>query len=79
MAAPPGPGSAWPKSTPGSCEDDDDETMSIPLLNENEKLHLNDVKGEQKFTQPPPRFSEASLVKAFSHKNPTLLDFCDTP
>ncbi len=48
--------------------DDEEEAMSIPLLNENEKLLLNDVKGEQKFTQPPPRFTEASLIKILEEK-----------
>jgi DNA topoisomerase-1 len=35
----------------------------LPPLSENEKLPLNDVKGEQHFTEPPPRYSEATLVK----------------
>jgi len=35
----------------------------IPILVENQKLNLNGVTPNQHFTKPPPRFSEASLVK----------------
>ena len=35
----------------------------IPLLNEGQKVKLNEISPSQHFTQPPPRFSEASLVK----------------
>ena len=43
---------------------DESSEMSIPDLAENEKLIRDSVKSEQKFTQPPPRYTEASLVKA---------------
>jgi len=35
----------------------------LPLMNEGEKLDTISVLSEQHFTEPPPRFSEASLVK----------------
>ncbi len=35
----------------------------IPKVEEQEKLPLMDIKGEQSFTQPPARFTEATLVK----------------
>ncbi len=35
----------------------------LPPLKEKQKLHLDEVTAEQAFTKPPPRFSEASLVK----------------
>mgnify|MGYP001448163879 CR=1 FL=1 len=35
----------------------------LPALNKGEKLKLLDIDPEQHFTQPPPRFSEAMLVK----------------
>ncbi len=35
----------------------------LPALSEKEILKLLSLKPEQKFTQPPPRFSEASLVR----------------
>lgn len=45
-------------------ESEDDETRQIlPTLQEKEKLDLLTVKPAQHFTEPPPRYSEASLVK----------------
>ncbi|MCK6439135.1 MAG: type I DNA topoisomerase, partial [Planctomycetes bacterium] len=35
----------------------------LPPLAQNEALSCETVKGDQHFTQPPPRFSEASLVR----------------
>jgi len=35
----------------------------LPELEEQEKLDCGQVKGDQHFTQPPPRFTEASLVR----------------
>lgn len=45
-------------------EDEDDDSKLLPDLKENEPLHLVDVEKSQAFTQPPARYSEASLVKA---------------
>jgi len=42
---------------------DEKETM-LPPLQEGEELPLKRIHGEQHFTEPPPRYSEASLVKA---------------
>lgn len=36
----------------------------LPEMSEGDVLNLNDIRAEQHFTQPPPRYSEASLVKA---------------
>lgn len=36
----------------------------LPELNEGDEIALQRVRGEQHFTEPPPRYSEASLVKA---------------
>jgi DNA topoisomerase-1 len=36
----------------------------LPPLSEGECVMLRDIKAEQHFTEPPPRYSEASLVKA---------------
>ena len=44
--------------------DDDEEEAQLPELNENDKLKLKELKGNQHFTQPPARFTEASLIKA---------------
>jgi DNA topoisomerase I len=41
----------------------------LPLLREGEKLTLEEpIKAEQKFTQPPPRYSESTLVKALEER-----------
>jgi DNA topoisomerase I len=45
-------------------EEADNGKESLPPLKEGEALALLDLKLEQKFTEPPPRFTEASLVKA---------------
>ena len=42
---------------------DDDDKM-LPPLSEGEQLPLQKIRTEQHFTEPPPRYSEASLVKA---------------
>ena len=36
----------------------------LPALTENEILNLKELKPEQHFTEPPPRYNEASLIKA---------------
>ena len=41
---------------------DDDEKM-LPVLKQGEQIDLQAIRPEQHFTEPPPRFSEASLVK----------------
>jgi len=41
---------------------DDDDKM-LPELKEGDQVPLQDIKLTQHFTEPPPRFSEASLVK----------------
>lgn len=45
------------------AEEEKDENM-LPALAKDEQLDLVKVVTEQKFTQPPPRYTEASLVKA---------------
>jgi len=46
-------------------EDDDAEsaTGQLPALAEGDRLELKALRPEQKFTPPPPRFTEATLVK----------------
>jgi DNA topoisomerase-1 len=49
-------------------EDQDDaseeEEKRLPALEQGDSVAIQKLYGEQHFTQPPPRFSEASLVKA---------------
>ncbi len=46
-----------------SANDDDDENR-LPELKVGDAIPLKKILSEQHFTEPPPRFSEASLVKA---------------
>jgi DNA topoisomerase-1 len=46
-----------------SAEDDEDSSV-LPPLAKGDALTLRELKPEQKFTQPPPRYTEATLVKA---------------
>jgi DNA topoisomerase-1 len=42
----------------------DDADHVLPPMNEGDNVSLVAIRAEQHFTEPPPRFSEASLVKA---------------
>ncbi len=42
---------------------DDNSEKLLPELCEGEKIDLLEIRNEQHFTEPPPRFTEASLVK----------------
>ncbi len=44
-------------------ESDEEGESRLPNLKQDEKLAAKEVTPEQHFTEPPPRFSEASLVK----------------
>ena len=49
----------------GHDEDDEDEdNKKLPELAVGDALPVDKLYGEQHFTQPPPRFNEATLVKA---------------
>ena len=43
--------------------DDDGDDKRLPQMTEGEKMAKSSVKAEQHFTQPPPRYTEATLVK----------------
>jgi DNA topoisomerase-1 len=43
---------------------DDDEERMLPHLEQGELVDLRAIRPEQHFTEPPPRYTEASLVKA---------------
>ncbi|HMS59110.1 MAG TPA: type I DNA topoisomerase [Tepidiformaceae bacterium] len=45
-------------------EEDEDAEANLPELAEGEALVRRSVDGRQHFTEPPPRYTEASLVKA---------------
>lgn len=48
---------------------DEDKNTLIPPLEQGEEVKKVSVKGEQHFTQPPARYTEASLVKELEEKN----------
>ena len=45
-------------------EEDDEEGRRLPPLREGEQVPCHGIDADQHFTEPPPRYSEASLVKA---------------
>lgn len=45
-------------------EEDKDELSTMPDLKKGDKFDLVDVHKEQKFTTPPPRYNDATLIKA---------------
>jgi DNA topoisomerase I len=49
-------------------EDDEEAERTLPRVEKGEELKLNGVKPEQHFTEPPPRYTEATLVKALEEK-----------
>ncbi len=51
-------------------KDEEDEALKhkLPELTEGQKLTLKSLSSEQHFTEPPPRFNEASLVKELEER-----------
>ncbi|MFZ0890284.1 MAG: type I DNA topoisomerase [Candidatus Binataceae bacterium] len=54
--------------TEGRDEADEDQTETLPLLSEGEVLRLLGFVPEQHFTQPPARFTQATLIKELEEK-----------
>ena len=52
----------------GAAADDDESERRLPELSDGEALRLEKLLHEQKFTQPPPRYNEASLVKVLEER-----------
>ncbi len=50
--------------------DEEDEALKhkLPVLEQGQKLDLKALDAEQHFTEPPPRFNEASLVKELEER-----------
>ena len=51
------------KKDASDAQEEDEATRALPPLAEGERLKLQKLDPKQHFTQPPPRFTEASLVK----------------
>ena len=52
----------------GTDEAQEEEKGMLPDLEEHEEVKKKDIKPKQSFTEPPARFTEASLVKALEEK-----------
>jgi DNA topoisomerase-1 len=49
-------------------DEDDEAARRLPAVERGENLTLNKITPEQHFTEPPPRYTEATLVKALEEK-----------
>lgn len=49
-------------------EEDEEQTRKLPLVKEGEELKLKKLSPDQHFTEPPPRYTEATLVKVLEEK-----------
>jgi DNA topoisomerase-1 len=54
--------------TEGKDEIEEEEGLTLPALKEGETLRLINLQPKQHFTQPPPRYTEATLVKTLEEK-----------
>ena len=52
----------------GTDNEEKEEEGILPELQEKEEVILNKINPKQSFTEPPPRYTEASLVKALEEK-----------
>jgi DNA topoisomerase-1 len=58
----------YEESKEGKDEDDEELKHKLPPLEAGQKLTLKELKPEQHFTEPPPRYNEASLVKELEER-----------
>ncbi len=56
------------KAASDSAEGEEEDDSRLPELGNGEALRLEKLDPQQKFTQPPPRYNEASLVKTLEEK-----------
>ena len=49
-------------------DEDSDEEKNLPQVEKGKQLKLNKITPEQHFTEPPPRYTEATLVKALEEQ-----------
>ncbi len=45
-------------------DEDEEEEAKLPKINEGDAIKMKELSGNQHFTQPPARYTEASLIKA---------------
>ncbi|HEY8199863.1 MAG TPA: type I DNA topoisomerase, partial [Actinomycetota bacterium] len=52
----------------GRDDDEEEDQTRLPALRQTQPLELRELTPEQHFTQPPPRYTEASLVKELEER-----------
>jgi DNA topoisomerase-1 len=57
-----------PADQEAQADGEEEAERRLPELSEGERLRLERLDPQQKFTQPPPRYNEASLVKTLEEK-----------
>jgi len=45
-------------------DDSEEDERGLPILKKNDDLKCESLSGEQKFTQPPPRYTEPTLIRS---------------
>ena len=58
----------YEESKEGKDDEDEELKHKLPPLEAGQKLTLKELKPEQHFTEPPPRYNEASLVKELEER-----------
>jgi len=58
----------YEESKEGKDEEDEELKHKLPPVEPGQKLTLRELKPEQHFTEPPPRYNEASLVKELEER-----------
>ena len=58
----------YEESKEGKDEEEEELKHKLPVLEPGQKLTLRELKPEQHFTEPPPRYNEASLVKELEER-----------
>ena len=49
-------------------DEEEEEEKGLPLLSKGQEMYCNELVEEQHFTEPPPRFTEASLIRNLESK-----------
>ncbi len=66
--AEPGFMTVYQESSDENGKEESENEVKLPPLAQGDVLKLSEVRAEQHFTEPPPRYTEASLVKALEER-----------
>ncbi len=64
----PGYRAVYMEGSDDSTKDDNEESLPMPKLSDGDPLDCLGLESEQKFTQPPPRFTEATVIKTLEEE-----------